>query len=236
MLTPIGITERGDASLDLSWVSKLKPVNIIISKGFNPIFNEALLANKDKIIYHCTCTGFGGSIIEPNVPTPQAMYDNLHNLIKAGFPPSQIVLRIDPIVPTKKGLQTFESIIQLFSPLPIKRIRFSFLDMYSHVKLRFKSNNIRLPYTTFSAPTSDIHSALQIIAKYEKYFEFESCAENTKYQRGCISDKDLLILNKNIYLYSYSHQRRDCLCPSNKHELLCNAKQCDHGCLYCYWR
>lgn len=33
-----------------------------------------------------------------------------------------------------------------------------------------------------------------------------------------------------------SYQRKGCLCPSNKYELLKNKKQCPHGCLYCYWR
>ena len=67
----IGITEQGDACLDLSWTNKINLMDgaIIISKTFSPTFNENLLKYKDSIIYHATITGLGSSIIEPNVPS-----------------------------------------------------------------------------------------------------------------------------------------------------------------------
>lgn len=45
----IGITERGDASIDFSWVNKIKNVDgaIIISKGFNDKFKNELISNQD---------------------------------------------------------------------------------------------------------------------------------------------------------------------------------------------
>lgn len=232
----IGITERGDAALDLSWVTKLRPANIIISKSFNSAFNDALLQYSDKIIYHCTCTGFGSSILEPNVPSSKAMVENLTSLIKDGFPPQNIVLRIDPIIPVNIGLQRLENTLRLFIHLPITRVRYSFLDMYQHVKDRFRSHNISLPYTTFHASVDMQQSALDILSKYEKYYDFESCAENTPHKRGCISNKDLQILNISADLIGSANQRSSCLCPANKVELLSNRRQCKHGCLYCFWK
>ena len=73
MYRKIGVTEAGDAGLDLSWVSKLFDVNVIITKHLTPkntALIKALLNNKDKIILHCTCTGYGGTLMEKNVPTP----------------------------------------------------------------------------------------------------------------------------------------------------------------------
>ena len=106
-LTKIGITEAGDAGLDFSWVDKLHDVNIIITKHLTienkPLIN-ALLENSHKIILHCTCTGYGGTKMEKNVPTPFEVYDGVRSLIQKGFPVSNIVLRTDPIIPTIKGI------------------------------------------------------------------------------------------------------------------------------------
>jgi hypothetical protein len=50
----IGITEAGDAGLDLSWANKLDTVDgaIVITKCITPDFYEVALANKDKLIIH----------------------------------------------------------------------------------------------------------------------------------------------------------------------------------------
>ena len=68
----IGITERGDAGLDLSWASKLDTVDgaIVITKFLSPACYDALLANKEKLILHATLTGYGHSVLEPAVPPP----------------------------------------------------------------------------------------------------------------------------------------------------------------------
>ena len=66
-----GITERGDAGLDLTWTDRIHAVEgaVIISKCANLEFSQALLNYREKIIYHSTCTGFGGTLFEPNVPS-----------------------------------------------------------------------------------------------------------------------------------------------------------------------
>lgn len=229
----VGITEAGDAALDLSWVGRLKPANVIISKSSSGSFNRALLENRERIIYHCTITGFGGSRVEPRVPRPREMFSSLRHLINNGFPPEQVVLRIDPIVPTLKGLRTAGSILDELMKFPVRRVRYSFLDMYPHVKKRFAAAGIPLPYGTFVAPLEMQDSALRLLSGYD--FEFESCAENTPHKTGCISPKDLQILGVAGSLCGTSDQRGTCLCPANKVELLDRRRQCWHGCLYCYW-
>lgn len=230
-----GITERGDASLDLSWIDKLKPGNIIISKNASPAFYAALLENKDRIIYHCTCTGFGGTIIEPNVPAPDFMVRRVMSLISSGFPVRQIVLRIDPIIPTPQGLIRVDNVLHLFNDLGIKRVRYSFLDVYPHVVQRFKEKNIGLPWEGFTAPYQMRQNALKLFADYPQY-EFESCAEDNPHALGCISQKDIDILNLTMPIKIGGFQRKGCKCIGNKTELLSNANRCKHGCLYCYWK
>ena len=67
----IGITERGDATLDTSWkgwVFEQKRPAILISKDSAKLFNEITKMSNaygflPNIIVHCTITGFGGTKI-----------------------------------------------------------------------------------------------------------------------------------------------------------------------------
>ena len=54
----IGITEAGDAGLDLSWVDKLNDVDgaVVITKQITDSFINAALTNQEKLIIHLTCT------------------------------------------------------------------------------------------------------------------------------------------------------------------------------------
>lgn len=115
----IGITEAGDAGLDLSWADKLNTVDgaIVITKCVTPGFYDAALSNKDKLIIHTTFTGYGHSVLEPNVPYPYDEFDAIMALEQAGFPKEQIVIRIDPIIPTPKGITTAKNVFKTFMEL-----------------------------------------------------------------------------------------------------------------------
>jgi len=231
----IGITERGDAGLDLSWVNKLYDANILITKNPNDEFIEEVLKQQNKIILHITCTGYGESILEPNVPTWTRVKSQVSKLIALGFPSEQIVLRVDPIIPTQKVLNLIEEIIFSFAILGIKRIRYSFLDMYPHIKERFKKAKVKLPYESFTAPQYMIENTIKLFDEFNN-LEFESCAENTKHKLGCISQKDLNILGVKMPDLPGGFQRNGCLCLGYKKELLSNKKRCPSQCLYCYWK
>lgn len=231
----IGITERGDAGLNFSWVDKIFDVNIVISKNLNDRLINELINNKEKIIFHMTCTGFGGSKVEPNVPNVDFTYNQIIKLIE-NFPVNQIVLRTDPIIPNNVGLKKLEYVLDKFKDTGIKRVRYSFLDMYPHVKDRFNSINLSIPYDDFCAPKYMINNALNLISKYENIYEFESCAENTNHKVGCISQKDFDILGKTFINEIGGFQRKGCMCLAGKTELLNSKTQCSHKCIYCYWK
>ena len=80
----IGITEAGDASLDYTWLNKIDSCDglILITKNVTDKFIDTILEHKDKIILHATCTGMGGTIIEPNVPSYDKQLAQVTKLIK----------------------------------------------------------------------------------------------------------------------------------------------------------
>lgn len=100
-----GITETYDPAQNFSWVDYLKVGNILITKNLNDKLIELLL-RKDIMkccILHLTCTGMGGTIMEPNVPTVEESVIQLRKLLDIGFPVEQVVLRLSPVIPTEKG-------------------------------------------------------------------------------------------------------------------------------------
>lgn len=235
-----GITEAGDAGLDFSWSDKLLDGNIIITKHLTPKNTELiklLIKNQDKIILHATCTGHGGTKMEPNVPKPYEVYQGVRELINAGFPVEQIVLRTDPIIPTEKGIECVREPWVLFKDTGIKRVRYSIIDMYPHVKARFMKECGRVPFLSFQAPQYMVEDVLSAIEPYRQYYTFEACAENLPDKVGCISKKDYEILGFDISdIQEGGFQRKGCACCAGKTELLTNKKRCPSGCLYCYWK
>lgn len=234
----IGVTEQGDAGIDFTWTKKLYDANIIISKHMSQELIKRLVDNYSKIVFHMGCTGYGHTQLEPNNPWPETTHDYAKELVWRGFPISHIVLRIDPIIPTDNGIKTMIRVLDMFKDSGIKRVRYSFMDMYDHVKVRFQQAGIPLMYDTFHAPKQMINNAIKEILRWEYCYQFESCAEFSPehHKVGCISQKDLDILGVKIDGSPVGFQRKMCMCLSNKKELLSKKRQCANGCLYCYWR
>ena len=254
----IGITEAGDAGLDLSWANKLDTVDgaIVITKCITPDFYEVALANKDKLIIHATITGYGHSILEPNVPPQYEEFNAIMALLKGGFPKEKVVIRVDPIIPTPKGIDTARKIIKSFMDVGFSRYRVSIIDMYPHVRERFKETGLPLPYGEygFSPNAEQVYEVDKMLCELSIYWSslgdkagscgmlmIESCAEpglTNAAQCGCISlyDLNLLGLHDEATPDNCGFQRKNCLCYSGKTELLEHKKRCGHQCLYCYWR
>ena len=236
----IGATESGDAGLDLSWADNLQEANVLITK--NPTskrFKELVLEHKDKIVLHVNITGMGGSKVEPNVPIPDVVYDSVIELIDLGFPANQIVLRVDPIIPTEKGINTASIVMTMFMACGIERVRYSFMDMYKHVKERFSAAGLPIPYESFHAPIPMRNKAIKMINGFKNIYQLEVCAEpHSPHEKvGCISNKDLLLLGiEQQPEENLGKQRTLCMCLPNKLELLKKKERCNHLCEYCYWK
>jgi DNA repair photolyase len=231
----IGITERGDAGLDFSWVNKIDNYlfNILITKNLNDEF-IGLVKHRNNIIVHATITGYGGSKLEPNVPKPNWSFCQLGKLIISGFPLNRIVLRIDPIFTTDKGIDTSIKIMQQGIDMRIPRIRFSFMDTYyRHLQSRFKAAGIVVP----PKPTRTHHDMLNRFISKNPYTSFESCAEGLMVDQGCISPYDFGLFELKPEANDVNgQQRNNCKCLACKVELLSKKTRCSHQCLYCYWR
>ena len=260
----IGVTEAGDAGLDLSWEERLNEVDgaILISKSINPVSRDAVLRHKDKVIVHATITGYGCTELEPNVVPFRDAFAQVTRLLEAGFPRERVVIRVDPIIPTEKGIETAKEVISWGGALGFYRYRVSLIDMYPHVRSRFKAHGLPLPYGEGFSPSKEQREAVDEMLNEclglweggpEKLFwptapEFprghemriESCAEpglSATIQTGCVSAYDLALLGLDTTdADSAGRQRRNCLCYSGKVELLRHRHPCQHNCLYCYWK
>ncbi|HCW08197.1 MAG TPA: hypothetical protein DGG95_12625 [Cytophagales bacterium] len=231
----IGITERGDPAFDRSWVQWVrdgKPA-IIISKHPLVIYDVLRKIDAVNVIVHCTITGMGGTVLEPNVPQIKEAIEGYHKLIK-NYGSSRVVLRIDPIVPTKKGEAIALDVLKMGNILremrkqDYMRVRISFLDLYPHVKERLLQAGLGLPDYDFHAPL-EVRNRI-----WEKMGKPEVCGEPDLPSTGCISKIDLELLGIKEETRE-GKQRPTCACAGNKFELLKSKKHCPSGCLYCYW-
>jgi len=241
----IGITERGDAGLDFSWVEKLKTVDgaIIISKYLSDELINKLIEHQEKLVFHCTCTGYGSTKLEPNTMSVEWTHDQLYNLVERGFDPKRIVLRTDPVIPTERGLSVFGKTVA-YTYHKINRFRFSILDMYPHVRERFKAAGLPLPYgDSFSASNEQFQMVADYLRDRLLAFKFEVCAEprlpatDRVRHVGCVSKTDLEILGFSVpENMETGKQRKGCMCLNCKTELLTRKHPCKNRCLYCYWK
>lgn len=256
----IGITERGDAGIDFSWEEQIRNYSVdgavLITKKLSNEFIKrvsSLHVDGYKVMVHCTVTGYGGSRLEPNVPdykTQLAMF----KILLETFPKENCILRIDPIFPSEKGLQKIMEVCSQASRIglfPI-RTRISIFDEYNHVKKRLSDNGLHPLYgTKFQADEKQLNNTASCLANLAQQYNisFETCAEdtlaktaneifqNTCFVCGCISEKDLKIMNIPYELMEQNPQeRKGCHCLSCKKELLSTKKRCPNGCLYCYWK
>lgn len=251
----IGITEHGDASIDMRWAEPEKLTGydgaILITKNITDEFIQNVLAQTKPIIVHATCTGWGGTIIEPGAPDYKRQLSQLKKLIDSGFPASHCVLRIDPIFPTNNGLTRLRSVLDHFKAmhLCVDRVRVSIVDEYKHVKTRYRTYGWTPIYGDNFGPSIDQIEAVATVLESYYPIQFEACAEtklaamaaNVR-EQGCVSFQDLDIMgipyDSHVQnFYENPQHRYGCHCLNVKTELLgCNRHPCKHNCIYCFWK
>ncbi len=255
----IGITERGDASINTIWYPKLLTKGldgaILITKNVTDDFIQRVIRlhkAEVKLIIHATCTGWGGTWMEPNVPDYKTQINQVYKLIQDGFPANCIVLRIDPIIPNDEGLQRVHEVMDYAKrilPLYCMRIRVSILDEYPHVKKRLRDMGKEsiYPGNQFQASIAQMQKTADLLcAELDLPYVYETCAENTLVAYcperflpvGCVSVKDMNLMGLSVPegLIENMQNRRGCHCLSCKTELLNTKGQCPHRCVYCYWK
>lgn len=252
----IGITERGDAGLDFRWADACQAAVkshtldgcVAITKDCNDRFVKTVLeltGSGFPVVVHATCTGWGGTPMEPNVPRYSAQLNQVQKMLQSGFPPSRMVIRIDPIIPTDFGLQYAKLVLDKVQAMNLRKVRFrvSILDGYRHALLRMKAKGYDVSELRFSPTKQQVLKVAALLAQYP--FMYETCAEEglaaadpARFEAvGCVSDVDLAVMGLPHYTGVQNPQnRKGCLCLGCKTELLTACHPCAHQCAYCYWK
>lgn len=235
-MTKIGITERGDPVFDhswMGWVREGKPA-ILITKSPHLLLETISDMRGINVIVHTTITGFGGTKLEPNVPKPKKALEAYEGLIDLlGY--ERVVLRIDPIIITEKGLSVARAVLSAARKIAQTRVRISFLDMYPHVVKRFSEAGIQVPSKNFHFAKTTRLMTYRMLNQVIRPWKVEVCGEPDLPVTGCISIADCQTLGVNP-VEKDGGQRLSCACLGNKYELLSSKNQCQHFCLYCYWK
>lgn len=244
----VGITETYDPCFVPDWETKLLEANVVISKELSDEMVEKLLIVQNRVIFHHTVTGQGGSVLEPNVKTPEHEFEQFKKLAERGFDTTHYVLRLDPIVLLNAECQdNIYKVLNMWSDYAkehgiVLRCRVSVVDLYPHAVTRMRNKGVALLWKSFKAPKSVFKRTEYILGKYTEWFHFESCAEtdlNADFidKRGCVSYKDLRLLNiKDAqYIAPLTKQRENCMCLAKRQILGIRPRRCPHGCLYCFW-
>jgi len=245
----IGITERGDAAIhydEAMEAHQKMDMSIFITKNPKFFLTHELPKN---VILHCTITGFGGTVIEPNV---RSCHDEIaaYMFLIRRHGKDRIVLRVDPLIPTPQGNEKATPVIMNCRG----RIRISFMDMYNHVVDRFLASPdslkcIGLEQHHLRKGSCQQHVPIPLRLKQYDYVrslldgvgckeEIEVCGEPDFKCTGCISQKDLDALNISVNdkISKGGWQRPACACLAQKTELLTHKGKCNHNCIYCYWK
>ena len=228
-MSKIGITERGDAGLDLSWLDKLKTgkvdAAIAITKDPEKLLDIDI---PDNVIIHCTITGLP-SFWEPSAPVTSNALDAYNELIDK-YGGEKVVLRVDPIIPYNPYLAIALDVLRKRRG----RVRISFLDAYGHIRDRYLKKS-RYDFDKWNG----LHAPLDVRLKVLEYLtnevgELEICGEPGIECTGCVSAIDMNIFGFETEM-NMKGQRNYCACLAEKVELLSNRHPCKHNCLYCYW-
>lgn len=258
----IGATETYDPCFVPDWDNRLLEVNIIISKELTDEMITKLVSNKDKIIFHHTVTGHGGTEIEPGVKSPEFEFNQFKKLINAGFPLSQYVLRVDPIIPYTPELMVRSiKVFEMYHTWAIENnsnllVRISLIDCYSHVRKEFERIGIKVPWDTFHCPLEIFKHVNELLCRYRDRIEFDACCESkfifkesVVHPIPCASEIDVIHLKygdkpsmfnfpevSREYDLPKKPQRPTCHCLAKKQILGVKPGRCPHKCIYCYWK
>lgn len=221
----VGITEGADPTVHDGWVSWVKAGRAAVLVTKMPRLLLPRVSAEDNVLVHCTITGLGGSVIEPNVDPTEVSLDYYHRFCRL-LGSDRVVLRVDPIVYVDDD--SVEALKALVAEAEGK-VRISFVDAYPHVRIRFEAAGL-------AALQSSFHMDYAVRRRvYEALGRPEVCAEPGLPCIPCVGVKTCRVLGVKPS-EARRGQRYYCSCLSNKVELCYPPPKCTYGCLYCYWR
>ena len=99
-------------------------------------FINFLLKSDDTIFLNVICSGYSGSPFEPSCPTPSEVKKAIQYLLAKGFPASNLMLTISPVIRNQKGIQKTKELLNLFVDSGVYKIRVNQLIQSSQQRLQ----------------------------------------------------------------------------------------------------
>ena len=219
-------------------IKKGEPI-VLYTKA--PVPLEVLLLKETNFAIAFTISGWGGTWLEPNVPTAETMIKHFNG--SAQMLGNRTFLRIDPIIPTELGfMKALNVAVQIQRPV---KIITSILQLYSgHDRIAKKLGIDISKYSVQSGRAKFVNQKiaqdwidLLNLTTHWSEGRVQMCGMpysiKGSIHTGCI-DEDLL---KNIGVTDYDKinagkQRPGCKCVIAKRQLMMGS--CQHKCVYCY--
>jgi len=244
--------------LSVSLEPELVHTFVLWSKDYSELFSRAALLERLRRLdpfFHFTLTGLGGSPWEPGVPAPREALRQMAAL--AGeFGPERLAWRFDPIIVwdeprggtqgsgTRTNLEAFEELAPKAAQLGVRRVHFSFVDLYPKVMRRAGKRELRL--RTLGAEERE--AALEYLNEVAAAngLTLAGCAGTASGATGsggtaeraaaCIDARYLDSINGRSLEAEGAEdlsQRDECRCTKSV-DIGSYAMPCRSGCVYCY--
>lgn len=215
--------------------------------------NEALKTElaKYNLLIHCTVTGLGGTRIEPTVPDPDKLINELPGLLDFLGNPQRLRWRFDPIVTLEKADGNlwssdsyFADLAQKMASLGIDNCYFSFCQIYQRKFTNRKLNQAGINFITPSLQEQkEIIEKMKEIAKPLKITLYSCTQPQLTGIPGIIpaSYIDAALLTDLHPQKLPALSRLDSTMTRLRPGCFCTESidigayiSCGHGCVYCY--
>ena len=193
-----------------------------------------------QLFIHLSVTGFGNTPLEPNVPPPEDVFNQLPEIVALVGDARRIRFRFDPIIhvrhkngPELTNVNLFSSIATPVATAGIRDISTSWMTLYPKVARRLAENSYQaIPIST----ARQQEEAKQLIKQAQILkLKLHFCSVPGFEKSSCIDGRLLTDLHPDGERCTWAKaagQREFCGCTRSWDIGWYYA--CPHGCLYCY--
>lgn len=139
---------------------------------------------KDKSIFlNIICSGYGGTVFEPTKPKYEEVCKTVKTILCRGFPATQIILTLSPVIRNQKGFLKAEEVLSTFSESGLYKVRLSklFQDNVQKRKMLQKFG------TTIKEDTTAYR--FELLCEKFNEFMFYTCSSEEVRCFSCIPSK-----------------------------------------------
>jgi len=212
---------------------------VLWSKNFAPFLKQAEHFKDYRLYFLFTINNM--PTFEAAIPPLDERLNQLTELARR-YGPERIDWRFDPVLFTENGpameIDDFKRIAEHVVKCGVRRVIFSFLDIYGKVRARNNSMNLGIvdpPHEVKTAYAVKLSQAAQ-----ELGLSLMSCSEESLSVEGinpssCIDGRLLSELaGETASKAKDTGQRKACKCTLSRDIGSYSQMPCPHGCLYCY--